>query len=44
MKEGAGSKDGGAMGLSRSVEEEMGEDLSKDVFVEREEGSRRGHE
>jgi len=43
VKVGAGSEDGGAMKLSGSVEEEMGEDLSKDVFVEREEGSRGRH-
>jgi len=39
---GAGSKDGGSVELPRSVEEEVSEDFSKDVLVEREE-SKGGH-
>jgi len=40
VKGGAGSEDGGSVELSRSVEEEMGKDFSKDVFVEGEERER----
>ena len=37
---GAGSKDGGSVELSRSIEEEVGENFSKGVFVEGEKSDR----
>jgi len=37
---GTGSEDGGSVELSRSIEEEVGENFSKGVFVEGEKSDR----
>ena len=44
MEEGGGLKNGRSVWSSRSVDEEVSEDFSKDVLVEGEEGSRSGHD
>ena len=43
VEKGAGSKDGGSVSSSGSVEEDMSEDFPQNVVVELEENERSGH-